>query len=43
MVLKQFDLLTQFLTQHDPYSIASLIKNGPKLWPLECSQGFTVI
>ena len=40
MVLKQFDLLTQFLTQHDPYSIASLMNIGPKLWPLEYSQGF---
>ena len=38
MVLKQFDLLTQFLTQLDPYSTASLIKIRPKLWPLECSQ-----
>ena len=43
MVLKQFDLLTQFLTQHDPYSMARLMKIEPKLWPLECSQGFSVI
>ena len=42
-VLKQFDLLTQFLTQHDKYSIASLMKIGPKLWSLKCSQGFSMI
>ena len=78
-----FDLLTQFLTRDDPYSILakfvkdwaktvasrvftrffhdliywpgfwpgmihiqscpSLMKIGPKLWPLECSQGFSMI
>ena len=43
MVLKQSDLLTQFLTQHDPYSIANLMKIRPELWPLECSQGFSLI
>ena len=46
-----FDLLTLILTPHDPYSNpteilsrwsfwASLMKIGPKLCPLECSQSF---
>ena len=49
-----FDLLTLFLTQHDPYSNlteilsswlfwASLMMIVPKLWPLEFSQGFSMI
>ena len=49
-----FDLLILFLTQHDPYSNlieilsrwlfwASLMKIRPKLWPPECSQGFSMI
>ena len=46
-----FDLLTLFLTRHDPCSNLSeilsrwsfwarLMMIGPKLWPLECSEGF---
>ena len=46
--------MTLFLTRHDPYSYlseilsrwsfsASLMMIGAKLWPLECSQGFSMI
>ena len=53
-VFPWFALLTLFLTQRHPYSnlteilsrwsfSASLRKIGPKLWPLECSQGFSMI
>ena len=50
----EFYLLTLFLTRGHPYSNlteilsrwsfwASLMKIGPKLWSLECSQGFSMI
>ena len=49
-----FDLLTLLLTRHDPYSKftqilskwsfwARLMKIRPKLWPLQCSQYFSMI